>query len=150
MQTKFLALLAALFSVNATAQVVWKMEGGDVTKNGDTYVIRGQSGGDDFPRLIYVLPASCAGKKFTLSAEYKATGVKGGTASYHGPHFDFEIMAGGKQKWAPDFKQGSSDEFRSVKREWVFPPNMTDGAVRIGLQGVDGEMHVKNLQSSGC
>lgn len=126
----------------------WQMEGA-VKKDGDTYVITGTAGGDDFPGLR-LRPENCAGKKFTLTAEYKATGITGGTKSYHGVHFDYEMMAGGTQKWASDWRTGPTDEFRPIKREWVFPPNMTDVTVRIGLQGVDGELVVKNLQSSGC
>jgi hypothetical protein len=149
MQTKIFALLIAFFVTNAFAADIWQTEG-EVKKTSDGYVITGKSGGDDFPGLRLVIPSTCAGKKFTLTADYKATEVKGGSKSYHGIHFDYEMMAGGVQKWAPDWRAAPSDEFRSVKREWIFPPNMTEAVVRIGLQGVDGELVVKNLQSSGC
>ncbi len=143
------ALFPLFFAAaSAFAADAWQTEGA-VKKDGDTYTITGASGGDEFPGLRLV-PQNCAGKKFTLSAEYKAMGVKGGSKSYHGVHFDYEMMAGGSQKWASDWRAGPTDEFRAIKREWIFPPNMSDVVVRIGLQGVDGELIIKNLQSSGC
>lgn len=149
MRTIRFGLFALFFvAVNAFAGDNWQTEGA-VKKDGDTYTITGASGGDEFPGLR-LTPQNCAGKKLTVTAEYKATGVKGGSKSYHGVHFDYEMMAGGTQKWAPDWRAGPTDEFRAIKREWIFPPNMTDVTVRIGLQGVDGELVIKNLQSSGC
>jgi len=145
-----LVILAILAHVSVFAQSsAWQTEG-TVKKTDGMYVITGQSGGDDFPGLRLTIPASCAGKKFTLSAEYQAKGIKGGGKAYHGVHFDYEMMAGGKQQWAPDWRTGPVDEFRAIKREWIFPPNMSEATVRIGLQGVDGELVIKNLQSSGC
>lgn len=149
-----------LLSLMAVAMVFLSLSGcaaapsvpGRIGDSPDTYALTGFAGEDNMfrPRL-YRLPPSCAGRTVELRAEYRTEGIRGGTRSYHGIHFDYEVyVSSGAPMYPSDWKVEPSAEWQSISKSWDIPAGMRSGYVRIGLQGVDGRLYVRGITVTGC
>ncbi len=125
---------------------------GSIGDSSGTYVLMGRYSDDNLyqPRL-YRLPSSCAGRTVELRAVYRTEGVSEGTKSYHGIHFDYEVFAArGVPVYPSDWKAEPSSDWQVIVRSWDIPADMRSGHVRIGLQGVDGRLYVRQISVTGC
>lgn len=142
------AFLAALFlTVGCAAQPPTTLG-----SSSGVQVMIGRHGDDNMyqPRL-YRLPPHCAGRTVELRAWYRTEGIIGGTKTYHGIHFDYEVfVTGGAPTHPGDWKAEPSTDWQMITRSWDIPADMRSGFVRIGLQGVDGRLYVRDVTVTGC
>lgn len=143
----FVAVLAMSSIVGCAAQPPALLPEGVIGGTGHDRVIpiEGRAGTDVMSALQFPVPTMCAGRVIQLRAEYRTEHIRGGTQSYHGIHFDYELRANNQTTWAPDWQADPSPHWTTVTRTWAMPANMRFAAVRVGLQGVNGTMYVRNL-----
>jgi hypothetical protein len=140
-------VLAAVFAAEAQTT---SYSGGAARSAPGLVTIQGSAGREAISAVKYQLPPACAGKTVMLAAEFRTRDISGGTKSYHGVHFDYEIVIDGKTSWSGDWEEAPSADWSTVTRTWDLPANMTRATLRIGLQGVDGHMEVRNIRVSSC
>lgn len=145
----FAAALAtfALLSGCAVYQPISTFPTGILYRMSPGYIatIEGRAGSNDVIGLKVRVPLYCAGKIINLSAEYRTSAIYGGTSTFHGIHFDYELVASGHDPWPHDWQAAPSPEWRPITRQWFMPANMAAAWIRVGFQGVSGTMHLRNL-----
>lgn len=146
---RWVALLAALLLATGCAAQRPQLAPGLAYRSvpGAVEELNGRAGTDVMSVRTFDVTA-CAGRVVNLHAWFMTKGLGGGRESYHGVHFDYEIRAGGRTSWAPDWQEDPATVWTEVKRSWVMPHNMTYGQVRMGLQGVYGTLYLRDFSVS--
>jgi len=141
-----IAALAACASVPASP---WNTMGAVNRLADGQFELYGLARSNDFSAVTYVVPSTCYGRELTLSAEYRTpNGISQGTLPFHGLHVDYELRRQGMTSHPTDYLTDASPNWRTVSRSWMIPVDASRVIARVGLQGVDGKMEVKNLRVS--